>query len=86
MCYYFDDTIKFQDFDLDNTLIDEKSDEKILVYNISYKNLIGNKLLHNRFDNTDGFIRIYDGITIIVMTSTLICLTNLAILRPFRQF
>ena len=24
-CYYFDDTIKFEDFGLDNILIDEKS-------------------------------------------------------------
>ena len=63
MCYYFDDTIKFQDFDLENILIDEKSHENVLVYNISYKNLIGNKPLHNRFDNIDGFIRIYDEIT-----------------------
>ena len=25
MCYYFDDIIKTEDFDLDNILIDEKS-------------------------------------------------------------
>ena len=37
-CYYFDDIIKFEDFDLDNILIDERSYENILVYNISYKN------------------------------------------------
>ena len=24
-CYYFDDIIKFEDFDLDNILVDEKS-------------------------------------------------------------
>ena len=24
-CYYFDDTIKFEDFYFDNTLLDEKS-------------------------------------------------------------
>ena len=33
-CYYFDDVIKFEDFDLDNILIDEKSYENYLVYNI----------------------------------------------------
>ena len=32
--YYFDDIIKFEDFGLDNILIDEKSNENILVYNI----------------------------------------------------
>ena len=36
-CYYFDDLIKFEDFDIDITLIDEKSYENLLVYNISYK-------------------------------------------------
>ena len=25
MCYYFDDITKFEDFDIDNILIDEKS-------------------------------------------------------------
>ena len=34
-CYYFDDIIRFEDFDLDNIFIDEKSYENILVYNIS---------------------------------------------------
>ena len=32
--------IKLEDFDLDNILIDEKSYENSLVYNISYKILI----------------------------------------------
>ena len=36
-CYYFGDIIKIEDFDLDNILIDEKSHEHILIYNISYK-------------------------------------------------
>ena len=30
-CYYFDDMIKIEDFDLRNILIDEKSYENILV-------------------------------------------------------
>ena len=29
MCYYFDDIIKIEDFDLDNIIIDEKSYENI---------------------------------------------------------
>ena len=33
-CYYINDIIKFDDFDLDNILIDEKSNENILVSNI----------------------------------------------------
>ena len=61
LSYYFDDIIKIEDFDLDNISIDEKSYEKILVYNISYKNLIAAKPLCTRFDKVGGFIRLYDG-------------------------
>ena len=38
MCYYFDGVIKFEDFDFDNILKDEKSYKNILIYNFSYKN------------------------------------------------
>ena len=39
-CCYFDNMIKLEEFDLDNTLIEEKSHENILIYNISFKTLI----------------------------------------------
>ena len=39
-CYYFDDILKLKDFDIDNILIDEKSYENILIYEITYKTLI----------------------------------------------
>ena len=61
MCCYFDDIIKLEDFDLDNILIDEKSHENILIYDFSYKTLIDPKPLCIRFDQIDGFIKIYDG-------------------------
>ena len=57
-CYYFDDISKVKDFDLDNILIDKKSYENILVYNISYKSLIDSTPLRIRFDKIDGFIRV----------------------------
>ena len=38
---YFDDTIKIEDFDYANILIDEKYFENVLVCDISYKTLIG---------------------------------------------
>ena len=60
-CYYFSDIIKLEDFDLDNTLIDEKSHKNILIYDISYETLIDPKHLGIRFDKMDRFIRIYDG-------------------------
>ena len=43
-CYYFDE-IKSEDFNLDNILIDEKSNENILVSKIWYKTLIDTKHL-----------------------------------------
>ena len=50
MHYYFNDITKFEDFDSDNILIDGKSHESILIYYISYKNLIGARFLRIRFD------------------------------------
>ena len=44
-CDYFDDIIKFEDFNSDKILIDEKSHKNILIYYISYKTLIGEKPL-----------------------------------------
>ena len=59
--YYFDEVITFRDFDFDNILIDEKSHENVLIYDISYETLIGAKLLRIRFNKIDGFVRVYDG-------------------------
>ena len=50
-----------EDFNLDNILIDEKPFEKILVYKISYKPLIGAKPLYIRFNKENEFIRVYGG-------------------------
>ena len=38
-----------------------------MIYDISYKTLIGLKPLRITFDKTDGFIRIYDGIRYLVL-------------------
>ena len=48
-CYYFDNTTKIEDFDLDNILIYGKSYENIVVYNFSYKILIDAKPLRIKF-------------------------------------
>ena len=50
-----------EDFHLANILIDEKTHQNYLTYDISYKTLIEPKPLCIRFDKIDGFIRIYDG-------------------------
>ena len=60
ICYYFNDIIRLENLDLHSTFIDEKSDKNILIYDISYKILIGSKPLRIRFDKIDGVIRIYD--------------------------
>ena len=41
--------------------MDEKSYEKVLIYDVSYKILLGTKPLDITFDKVDGFIRVYDG-------------------------
>ena len=61
--------MKLEDFDFNNILIDEKSHENILIYDISYKTLIGPKPLRISFNNTDGFIKIYDGTKYLVLLS-----------------
>ena len=55
-CYYFDDIIKIEDFNLVNILIDEKSYENILVYSISYKTLIDAKPLHITLDKIEALL------------------------------
>ena len=56
-CYFYN-IIKLEGFDID-ILTDGKSHENILIYDISYKTLIGSKALHIRFEK-DGIIRIYN--------------------------
>ena len=59
-CYYLYDIIKLEDFGLDNILIDEKSHENILIYDISYKTWIVPKPLRIQFFKIDEIIIIYD--------------------------
>ena len=61
MCYYFHDIIKFEYFCSDNVLIDEKSNDNFLIYNISYKILYGPKTFRIRFNKIDEFVRVYNG-------------------------
>ena len=43
-CHYFGDIIKLNDFYFASILIDEKSHKNILIYDISYKTLIGHNI------------------------------------------
>ena len=65
-CYYFDDIIKIENFNLDNILIVKKSYENILVYNNTYKYLIG-KPSPIRFGKIDKLTRVYDGTRCLVL-------------------
>ena len=51
-------TIKFEAFDFDNTLINAKSHENILIYDILHRTLIGAEPLHIMFDKIDRFIKV----------------------------
>ena len=56
--FNFNDINTIEDFG--NIFFNEIPYENVLVYNVSYKALIGAKLLRIRFDKVDGFIRGYD--------------------------
>ena len=59
------------DINFGNILFIEKSYknsfETILVYDISYKTFMNEKLLHIRFNKVNGFIKIYDGARYLVL-------------------
>ena len=59
--YYFDDIMKVEDIDFDNILLDEKSYENTLVYNILYKTFMGAKSFRIKFDKVYGVSKMYDG-------------------------
>ena len=69
-CYYFDDIVRVRDVDFGNILFHKKSYktyENILIYDIWYKTFMGAKPLRIRFDEIDGFIKIYDGVRYLVL-------------------
>ena len=49
-CCYFDEIIQLAEFHIDSILIDEKSYKIILIYDITYENLIDPNLLRVRLD------------------------------------
>ena len=59
--YFFNDIIKVEYFDLDNISSDEKSLENILIYETSYKTLIGAEPIPASFNKVHGFIITYNG-------------------------
>ena len=52
--------------DFSDILVDEKSNQNILIYDISHKTFLGAKPLCIRFDEIDRFIEIYNGIRYLV--------------------
>ena len=64
-CYCFDEVMRYIDIYSGDILLEEesyKTYENILIYDISYKTFIGSIPLGIRFDQTDWFIKIYDGL------------------------
>ena len=64
-CYYFHDKTKFEDSDIDNISIVKY--ENMLIYKISYNTLTGPNHLRIRFNNMEGFIRVYEGTRYLVI-------------------
>ena len=69
-CYHLDEIIKFEYFYFENVLIDEKPNENVLAYNISYKTFIGTQPFRIRLDKIDEFIRVYVGTRYLVLFGT----------------
>ena len=67
-CYYFDDIMKVEDINVNNTLLDEESYQNILVYNILYKTFMDAKPLRIRFNNVNGLIKIFNRIRYLVLS------------------
>ena len=59
-CFYIHDITKIEHFDFGNNLLDEKSYENILIYDISYKTLIGPKPFPIRLEKVDSFVRVHN--------------------------
>ena len=55
--------MKVDDVNVDNILLYEESYKNILGYNILYKRCMDANPLRTRFDKVDGVIEIYGGIT-----------------------
>ena len=49
-CFHFDDKMTVSDVGFNDILLNEKSHKNTLIYDGSYKNFIGEKPLHIRFD------------------------------------
>ena len=61
MCYYFDDIINIYVFNFDNILLNEKSYEKFLIFDVSLKTqYCAMSLRIVILDKLDGYIRKYD--------------------------
>ena len=66
-CYYFDDIIKFEDFNFDNILINKMSHGIIFIDNTTCRILVGAKPVRISFEKIDGFIRVDDGSRLLVL-------------------
>ena len=55
-CHYVDDIMRVRDIDFSDILLDEKSYENILIYDISCKTFMCAKSLRIWFEKIDGFV------------------------------
>ena len=66
-CYYFDEMIKTEDSHFNNILLNEKSNKKVLTYDVLYKNLVDRNSLWITFKKMNAFIRDYSGTKYLVL-------------------
>ena len=69
--YFFDDIMKVEEINIIiNILLDNKSYENILVYNILYKKIMDAKALPIRLDKVNGLIKIYNEIIYLELSNS----------------
>ena len=59
-----------EDFDVNNIFLAETSYENILIFDVSYKSLVGAKPLDIMCNKVDGFVRNYRGTKYLVLFGT----------------
>ena len=69
-CYYFDDIMRVIEINFSDILLSKKSHKNTLICDVSYKPFMGAKPSCIRFDEIDGFIKIYDEIRYSVLFGT----------------
>ena len=72
----FDHVINIENTDLDNALVDNRSQENTLIYDVAYKSTSGSKSLRSTFDKAGSCNKIFDRIRYFITLKSNISYVN----------